>query len=119
MGIPAQFRIQGIPQVPENGGLPGFTFGGLSTLGGNNFLPSDEVSQTLQVTDDFTKIYGKNTFKVGLEYQTVNFNTLQPAYSRGEFDFNGNYAGVPSQSGDQTAPAQLLLTPTPASVPGG
>ena len=118
-GIPAQFGIQGVPQSTENGGLPAIVIQGLQELGSNDFLPSDEVSQTLQIADDFTKIYGKHSFKVGIEYQTVHFNTLQPAYSRGEFDFNGNYAGVPGQSGDQTGRAQLLLTPTAATVPGG
>lgn len=73
MGIPAKYGIQGIPQVAENGGLPAFGFGGLATLGSNNFLPSDEVSQTLQVTDDFTKVYGKHNFKTGIEYQHVKF----------------------------------------------
>ncbi len=42
--IPAQFGIQGIPQRHENGGLPAFGINGLSTLGSNAFLPSDEVS---------------------------------------------------------------------------
>jgi hypothetical protein len=119
LGIPAQFGILGIPQVPENGGLPAINISGLNTLGSNDFLPSDEISQTLQVVDDFTKIYGKNSFKVGFEYQDIHFNTLQPAFSRGEFNFTGNYAGVPSQAGDQTGRAQLLLTPTAATVPGG
>ncbi|MFL6307002.1 MAG: carboxypeptidase regulatory-like domain-containing protein [Candidatus Sulfotelmatobacter sp.] len=117
-GIPAQFGIQGIPQANENGGLPQIDIDGLSNLGSNDFLPSDEISQTLQVTDDFTKIYGKNSFKMGMEYQTVNFNTLQPAFSRGEFHFNGNYAGVPGKGGDQTGRAQLLLTPTLSTVGG-
>jgi hypothetical protein len=116
-GIPAQFGIQGIPQSSENGGLPAIVIGGLNELGSNDYLPSDEVSQTLQITDDFTKIYGKHSFKMGVEYQDVHFNTLQPAFSRGEFDFNGNYAGVPSQSGDQTGRAQILLTPTAAAYP--
>jgi hypothetical protein len=118
-GIPAQFGIQGVPQSSENGGLPAIVIQGLQELGSNDFLPSDEVSQTLQIADDFTKIYGKHSFKVGIEYQTVHFNTLQPAYSRGEFDFNGNYAGVPGQGGDQTGRAQLLLTPIAATVPSG
>ncbi len=118
-GIPAQFGIQGIPQAPENGGLPAIIVSGLNQLGSNDFLPSDEVSQTFQVTDDFTKIYGRNSFKMGMEYQSVNFNTLQPAYSRGEFSFNGNYAGVPNQGGDNTGRAQFLLTPTTTTVPGG
>jgi hypothetical protein len=119
LGIPAQFGIQGIPQVPENGGLPGFTFGGLSTLGGNNFLPSDEVSQTLQITDDFTKIYGKHTFKMGIEYQHVKFSTLQPAYSRGQFDYNGTYTDIPTQNSNSTGIAQFLLQPQLATVPNG
>jgi len=117
-GIPAQYGIQGIPQSSENGGLPAIVIGGLNELGSNDYLPSDEVSQTLQVVDDFTKIYGKHSFKMGVEYQDVHFNTLQPAYSRGEFDFNGNFAGVPGQSGDQTGRAQFLLTPEAATYPG-
>ena len=118
-GIPEKFGIQGIPQVSENGGLPGFTFGGLSNLGGNNFLPSDEVSQTLQITDDFTKIYGKHSFKTGIEYQHVKFSTLQPAYSRGQFDYNGTYTDVPNSNQNLTGIAQFLLQPTLATVPGG
>ncbi len=118
-GIPDQFGIQGIPQGNLNGGLPNINISGLNALGSNDFLPSDEVSQTLQIVDDFTKIYGKNSFKMGFEYQDVHFNTLQPAYSRGEFDFTGNFAGVPGQGGDQTGRAQFLLTPTATTVPGG
>ncbi len=119
-GVPAQYGIQGIPQSTENGGLPQISINGLSNLGSNDFLPSDEISQTLQVVDDFTKIYGKNSFKVGFEYQNVHFNTLQPAFSRGEFDFTtGNYAGVPGQGGDLTALGQFLLTPTATTVPNG
>ena len=117
-GIPAQFGIQGVPQGNENGGLPAIVISGLNELGSNDYLPSDEVSQTVQVTDDFTKIYGKNSFKMGLEYQSVNFNTLQPAFSRGQFNFDGNYAGVPSQGGDQTGRAAMLLTPTLSTVGG-
>jgi hypothetical protein len=118
-GLPAQFGIQGVPQGNENGGLPAIVISGLNELGSNDFLPSDEISQTLQVTDDFTKIYGKNSFKIGMEYQSVNFNTLQPAFSRGQFNFDGNYAGVPGQGGDQTGRAAMLLVPTNATVPRG
>src|SRR5262249_19058309 len=86
-GIPADFGILDIPQQHENGGLPAFVIQGLSTLGSNAFLPSDEVSSTIQFTDDFTKIYGKHTFKMGFEYQHVKFSTLQPPWPRGQFEF--------------------------------
>ena len=118
-GIPAQYGIQDIQQGNENGGLPAFSIGNLATLGSNNFLPSDEVSQTLQVTDDFTKIYGKHSFKMGIEYQHVKFSTLQPAWSRGQFQYNGGFTDIPNQGSTGGGLAQFLLPPSAASVPGG
>ncbi|PYV46568.1 MAG: hypothetical protein DMG92_17825, partial [Acidobacteria bacterium] len=118
-GIPADFGIQGIPQQKENGGLPALGINGLATLGGNAFLPSDEVSSTIQVTDDFTKIYGKHTFKLGFEAQHVKFSTLQPPWSRGQFNFDGTYTDVAgSGHNGNTGRAQFLLTPTAAVGPG-
>jgi hypothetical protein len=118
-GIPAQFGIPGIPQTTENGGLPAFSFGGLQTLGSNNFLPSDETTQTTQVVDDLSKVYGQHGFKMGVEYQHVVFNTLQPAYSHGQFDYNGNFTDIPSNNGSVTGIAQFILPPTTTTVPGG
>ena len=115
-GIPADYGILDIPQVKENGGLPAFSIGGLQTLGGNSFLPSDEVSSTIQVTDDFTKIYGKHTFKAGFEQQHVKFSTLQPPWSRGQFDFNGAYTEFPNLTDNTVGRAQFLLNP---AVAGG
>jgi hypothetical protein len=117
--IPGQFGIQAIPQLHENGGLPAFGISGLSTLGSNAFLPSDEVSSTFQITDDVTKIYGKHTFKMGFEWQHVKFSTLQPPWSRGEFDFSGLYTEIPGIGGGNTGRAQFLLTPIASTVPGG
>src|SRR5690242_4337524 len=117
--IPAKFGIQGIPQQNNNGGLPAFGINGLQTLGSNAFLPSDEVTSTFQATDDLTKIYGKHTFKMGFEFQHVKFSTLQPPWSHGEFDYNGNYTDIPSVGGGNTGRAAFLLTPTASTVPGG
>jgi hypothetical protein len=117
-GLPADYGILDIPQEKENGGLPAFSIGGLQTLGGNSFLPSDEVTSTIQVTDDFTKIYGKHTFKMGFEQQHVKFSTLQPPWSRGQFDFNGAYTQFPNIGDSTTGRAQFLLTPTTSTVGG-
>jgi hypothetical protein len=97
---------------------------GLSTLGSNAFLPSDEVSDTLQITDDFTKIYGQHSFKMGIEFQNVKFSTLQPAYSRGDFSYNNDtasvsYTDIPNIGGGNTGRAQFLLDPIVTTVPGG
>jgi hypothetical protein len=116
-GIPAQYGIQGIPQLTENGGLPALDISGLNTLGSNDYLPSDEVSQTLQVTDDITKIWGKHSFKAGIELQRVKFSTLQPASSHGEFHWHGLYTDIPGFYGNANSEkdtttggmAQMLL----------
>src|SRR5262249_33952153 len=117
--LPVSYGIKDIPQAPENGGLPAFGFNGaLQTLGGNAFLPSDEVSSTFQLTDDLTKIYGKHTFKMGFEWQHVKFSTLQPPWSRGQFDFNGDYTDVPNSNKGNTGRVQFLLNPVASSVGG-
>jgi hypothetical protein len=119
--IPKQFGIQGVPQFQNNGGLPAFVINGLQTLGSNAFLPSDEVSSTIQATDDLTKIYGKHTFKMGFEFQHVKFSTLQPPWSHGQFNYDANLftdiAGGGTTS--NTGRAQFLLIPRTATVPGG
>jgi Carboxypeptidase regulatory-like domain/TonB dependent receptor len=121
--LPSKFGIPDIPQTKENGGLPAFGINGLSTLGSNAFLPSDEVSSTFQLTDDLTKIYGKHTFKMGFEWQHVKFSTLQPPWSHGEFDYNGDFTEVPKGITDSdlgnTGRAAFLLTPIASTVTGG
>jgi len=118
-GIPAQYGIPGIPQVDNNGGLPAFGFGGLQTLGANNFLPSDETTQTTQVVDDFSKVYGAHGFKMGVEYQHVVFNTLQPAWAHGQFDYDGTFTDIPSNNSSTTGIAQFILPPTRSTVTDG
>ncbi len=120
MGIPDQFGIADIPQVAENGGLPNYYINNLTNLGSNNFLPSDEVSATLQVTDDFTRIYGKHSFKMGVEYQHVKFSTLQPAWSRGAWQYESNFTDIPNQGQSNGGMAQMLLPPiaAPATIGG-
>src|SRR5438309_1333415 len=114
-----QGGVVGIPQLSENGGLPAFGISGLATLGSNAFLPSDEVSSTFQITDDVTKIYSKHTFKMGFEFQHVKFSTLQPPWSRGQFDYSGLYTEIPGVGGGKTGRAQFLLTPTVNSLGTG
>ena len=81
-------------------------------------MPSNETSQTLQLTDDVTKIYGKHTFKMGFEWQHVKFTTLQPPWSHGEYDYNGAFTDIPAGTSGNTGRADFLLTPTLSTVGG-
>jgi Carboxypeptidase regulatory-like domain/TonB dependent receptor len=117
-GIPDSFGIPGIPQGNSNGGLGSIFISGLNTLGSNQFLPSIELSTTSQVTDNLTKAHGRQTFKVGFQYQRLGFNILQPPSGRGTWSFSGVYSEIPSTTGGNTGLAQMLLTPIPGTVPG-
>jgi hypothetical protein len=117
--IPGKYGIQAIPQVPLNGGLPAFSFAGMSTLGSNAFLPSVEYNSTVQATENLTKVYGGHTFKGGFEFQHVKFSTLQPPWSRGQFDYNGSYSEVPTKTNGNTGIVDALLIPIPTTVPNG
>ena len=117
--LPAQFGIQGIPQVSLNGGLPAIGIGGLNTLGSNAFLPSVEYNSTIQATENLTKVYNTHTFKGGFEFQHIKFSTLQPPWSRGQFNFDGNYTSLPNAGDGSTGLAQVLLSPIAATVPSG
>ena len=119
LGIPDQFGIKDIPQVAANGGLPAFGNGSLGTLGSNAFLVSDEFNSTTQFTENLTKIYKSHAFKGGFEFQHIKFSTLQPPWSRGQFNFDGIYTSVPDQTDVNTARAQLLLAPVSSTVAGG
>ncbi len=119
-GIPAQYGISSsIPQCCENGGLPAFGISGLNTLGSNAFLPSNEISQTTQLMDNLTKVYGNHTFKMGIEFQHVKYSTLQPPWSHGQYNYDGVYTGIPDGATGSTGPAQFLLTPIKSTVPNG
>ena len=110
LGLPEQYGVKDIPQVHENGGLPAFVIGALSTLGSNAFLPSDEVTSTFQLNENLTKIYTKHTFKMGFEWQHVKFSTLQPPWSHGQFNFGG-YSEPPGGKSGNVGIADFLLVP--------
>lgn len=117
--IPGQFGIQGIPQLPGNGGLPYIGIGGLSQLGSAEWLISDRYSNTIQFTENLNKVYHSHTFKGGFEAQSIYFPWEAPPYSRGEFDFGGQYTSIVNQADGSTGRAQFLLAPATAPGLGG
>jgi hypothetical protein len=118
LGIPEQFGIQGVPQVASNGGLGGIDIQGLNGLGSSDYIPSIEYSNTYQFTDNLTKHLGRHSLKVGYEFQRLRFSILQPPQGRGHWSYSGLYTDIPTQISGNTGLAQLLLTPTPGTVPG-
>ncbi len=118
-GIPEQFGISGVPQIPANGGLPTINISGLTTIGSSGYLPSIEDSTVGQFSDILTRVTGRQSIKAGYEYQRLRFSVLQPPASRGDISFSGNYTEVPNTTGGNTGLAQMLLSPALSSVTGG
>lgn len=119
MGIPDQFGIQGIPQVPLNGGLPQFSLSGLTPFGQSTYTPIDEWDETWDLADSMTKLYKAHTLQMGFEGMYLRFGTYQPADPRGSDSFSGVYTSIPSQNRNNSGAVQFVLTPTAATVPGG
>ncbi|MBM3726530.1 MAG: carboxypeptidase regulatory-like domain-containing protein [Acidobacteria bacterium] len=117
--IPAKFGIQGIPQASGNGGLPGLSIGGLQNLGPSDWIVSQRFSNTVQLSENLTKVYRNHTFKGGWEGQLIDFPWLAPPTSRGRFNFGGAYTSVPNQIDNSTGRVQFLLNPTDARGTGG
>ncbi len=117
--IPGQFGIKGIQQVAGNGGLPLVYIGDLRQLGAVDWLVAERLSNTLQLTDNLTKIYKSHTFKTGFIAQKIKLPWTGPPWSRGRFQFDGFYTSIPNRQDLSTGRAQFLLTPIPSTVPGG
>jgi hypothetical protein len=101
-GIPAQYGIQGVPQVAYNYGLPVINIGGFKNLGVGNYSPTLQYVWSLEGVDAVTKVYRSHTFKTGIQVDDLEGNISQPPQGRGDLTYNGMYTDVPnriSQSG--------------------
>lgn len=119
LGIPAQYGIQGIPQIPGNGGLPAFLMSGIASFGAHGFRPTIQTTSALQFMDNLTKIHGNHEFNIGFAFNHVRGNIIQPSSARGVFTYNGQYSDIPNANSSINGITDLLLTPGPATVPNG
>ncbi len=118
LGIPAQYGIQGVPQVKYNGGLPAILISGLSNLGIGNYRPTILMAYGIEGVDNVTKVLGAHTFKTGIQVDDLEGNILQPPQGRGDFHFNGQYTDIPNKNSGLTGIADMLLTPKASKVGG-
>ena len=121
-GIPADYGIQGVQQVANNGGLPPTTIGGLTHLGVGNYTPTLQYVWSIEGVDGVTKVYRNHTFKTGIQIDDLEGNISQPPQGRGDLNFNGMYTDIPNRiavtSTGLNGIGDLLLTPTPSTVGG-
>jgi Carboxypeptidase regulatory-like domain/TonB dependent receptor-like, beta-barrel len=117
-GIPAQFGIQGVQQVPNNGGLPPITINGLTHIGVGNYTPTLQYVYSIEGADYVTKVFRNHTFKTGVQVDDLEGDISQPPQGRGDFNFNGQYTDIPNKNSNLNGIGDLLLTPIPSTVGG-
>jgi hypothetical protein len=118
MGIPEQFGIQGIPQVPGNGGLPSISIGTLTGLGMPCCFPTIQTVLTTELSDKVTKIHGSHVFKAGYQIDILNSYIVQPPYGQGQFTYSGQFTTIPDIGDNETGIADLLIAPEASTVRG-
>jgi hypothetical protein len=116
--LPGRYGILGVPQVAGNGGLPALRPSNLTQLGHDGWVVSERFSNTLQFSDNLTKVYKSHTLKGGYMYQDIFFGSTQPPYARGEYYWDGRYTSVVNQTDNSTARAQFLLNQIASTVGG-
>lgn len=101
-GFAASLGLGGIPGGSENGGLPLFNIGGISSPGTSEYYVSSEFQNVFQLLDNVSKTVRKHALKFGVDFQHIRFATLQPPIARGEYDFasGGGAACASSLGGD-------------------
>ena len=119
LGIPAQFGIQGIPQTPGNGGLPTINIGGFSSFGGRRYMPTLQTTSGLQFNDNLMKTFSKHELRVGFFFERIQANIVQPAFSKGQFGFTGEYTDIPNKTNGLTGVADMLLVPGATTAANG
>ncbi|GGG89327.1 TonB-dependent receptor [Edaphobacter dinghuensis] len=117
-GIPAQYGIQGIPQVANNGGLPPTSINGLTHIGVGNYTPTIQYVYSIEGADSVTKVYRNHVFKAGIQVDDIEGNISQPPQGRGNMTFSGQYTDIPNKNSSFTGLGDLLLTPMISSVGG-
>lgn len=118
MGLPAQYGINGVPQISGNGGLPPISLSGITGLGEKTYRPTVSKIYSIEGADSLTWVHGSSTYKLGAQVDDLTSNITQPPYGRGQFSFNGQFTDIPGKNNSLNGISDLLLTPTPSTVGG-
>jgi hypothetical protein len=91
--------------------MPTINVGIYSPLGSGPYMPAIDYNTTYQVSEGFSKIKRLHTIRGGGEAMGIKAATNQPPYSRGDFDFSGNFTSIANSLDASTGVAQFVLIP--------
>ncbi len=109
--LAGQLGLQGLSGNPANFGLPYFLVQDFSTVTDAPSLPQLQRDNLWQLSDNYSLIRGRHTFKAGVQWMHADVNYLQSNVPRGEYIFTGALtASDPNNTGTSgDALADFLL----------
>lgn len=73
-------------------GIGNFQIGNIANTGSQGWTNSHRISNSYQLTDNFTKVYGQHTFTVGEDYRRLQASlTNSDANKNGDFTYPSDY----------------------------
>ncbi len=87
--LAGELGLQGLSSNPANFGLPYFLVDDFSTVTDAPNLPQLQRDNLWQLSDNYSLIRGRHTFKAGVQWMRSNVNYLQSNLPRGEYIFTG------------------------------
>ena len=106
----SELGIPGVPEGPQQVGLPAFSVAGLEYLGDQGLLPVVRGKNVFNYLANVTITEGRHSFKAGFDMRATQFNVNQPGGPRGNWTFNGVFTNQPNApSGTGSGVADLLL----------
>ena len=87
--LAGQLGLQGLSGNPANFGLPYFLVEDFSTVTDAPNLPQLQRDNLWQLSDSFSLMRGRHTFKTGFQWMHSGVNYLQSNVPRGEYIFTG------------------------------
>ena len=118
-GLNGQYGIPGIPDGPGNGGLTQIVISGLSTLGGHNNNPLDEIGSEGQYNDNLSLEAGHHSMRFGAQFEGIKNALYSSQFPHGYFTFTGSYTDQSTPAGTNAANtgiAQFALQPVSSTV---
>lgn len=90
--------VRGANQGPNSDGIPIFSPGGYTGIGQTRSLPIIRVETTYQPAVNFTKLFGPQTIKFGVDFRRRALTQYQTNRGNGRFNFGRTFTDDPNNA---------------------
>ncbi|MGE5645915.1 MAG: carboxypeptidase regulatory-like domain-containing protein [Acidobacteriota bacterium] len=107
--VAAELGILNPPTDPASFGLPFFFLANFSTVTDDPTLPQIQRDNTWNVSETFSRVSGKRSYKLGFNWIHFQLNYRQSNQIRGRYTYSGAFTGNGADPNSGNALADFLL----------